>query len=154
MSDERVSLSPKSASQNAAGKHTTSTCSYALAILKQINYNARVTGVVRYEKSKLLKLSPGEGASAHSQMASLKALRIAFPFCTISAIESPSTGDTEFQILVSTDSETFFNAKACYSNMRFFRVLLFLSNIALLVSFLSFVCLMHAALIRTSAVDG
>ena len=123
-------------------------CGYSLAILQRFSTDARIKGVVRSENSKLVKLCPGTQGGGHTQLAALTALRMAFPFCSVSAVECAASGNTEFQILVNTDSESFVHAKRHYYEKRVFRALRLLSNTALLFSMLSFVCLLHAAAIR------
>jgi len=151
MQEPRGSSSPKSRRNDRSSNRVSSTCDYSLAILKKFSADARVTGVVRSEQSKLVKLCPGMQCIGHSQIAALTALRAAFPFCAVTAVECASSGNTEFQILVSTDSESFSYAKQHYSQTSVFRALRILSNTSLVVSILCFVCLLHAAAIRPSS---
>ena len=142
MSDGKVTSSPK----RNNGAFTT--CDYSLAILKKFNSDARVTGVVRRKQSTLVKLSPGTLSESHSQMAALTALKFAFPFSTVAAVECAATGATEIQILVSTDNEAFRHAKQHHYETTAFRTMRAISKLSFLMSLLSFVCLFQSATIN------
>lgn len=156
---QRVPSSPKQSQQQQQQQQqqcksgSSTTCNYALAILRRFDANARVSGVVKVAgDATVVKLHPGESLTAsHQHLAALAALRVAFPFCTVSAVENASSGDTEFQILVSTDGEAFRNARAHYSQLRSFRALHAASNCALLLSLVSFGCLLHASVMISHA---
>jgi len=143
MPENRGTSSPKR-ERNGASK----TCDYSLAILRKFCADSRVKGIVRSEQSKIVKLCPGSLGTGNAQMAAFAALRVAFPFCTVSAVECVASGNTEFQILVSTDSEAFLNAKRQYSETKMFRAIRFISNTSLIFSVLSFMCLLQTAAIR------
>ena len=155
MAEDRSSASPRRSRDGGgggggggaggAGGVASGNCNYALAIVRRFNANARITGVVGVGgDATVVKLNPGDGTT-HQQLAALTALRIAFPFCSVTAIESAASGDTELQILVSTDGEAFRHAKVHYAQRRPFRALRAASNAMLLLSLVSYICLLHAA---------
>ena len=154
MADDRATSSPKQSRNGGAnnGKHsvTSGNCNYALAILRRFNSEARITGVVGVEgDSTVVKIDPGAGSS-HQHIAAVTALRVAFPFCTVCAVENAASGETEIQILISTDGEAFKHARAHYGSFRSFRALRVASNGFLFLSLIAYVCLLHAAIISRS----
>ena len=151
MADTRTPASPKRSSDSVQTKN--GQINYALSVIRAFDATAKISAVVRRHSSTLVKLHPGTQNTTHAHLASLTALKLAFPFCSVSAVENASSGHTEFQVLISTDNEAFVRARAHYRQTRAFSALRVISNIVLATALTSFACLMHAAAIRP-ADDG
>ena len=123
-----------------------------LAVAQRIDSGARIAAVTKCHDSTLVKIDPGSDTSSTQMFAVLAALRVAFPFATVTAVESASSGLLQFQILVHTDTEELRHARdVCrqYGSMRLLRAL---STGFLIGGICAYGALLYAALINLEKV--
>ena len=116
---------------------------YALTICQGFSSQARLESVVRSGSTTLLKLDPGKDSTATKQFATLAALRLAFPFYTVSLVENQCTGNSQLQLLFCSDDIAYGHAKDYYKDYKVFKALRAISWVFAVSSVVSFACLLY-----------
>jgi hypothetical protein len=119
-------------------------CKFALGILRRFDENSRIVSVVKNDDLHFIKLQLGADSHARTHMASLAALRIAFPFSSVSLVEEVTTGESIFQILAANNLLALQHAKDHFRDKREFRLLRALSNASALTGVAVFASLMFS----------
>ena len=116
---------------------------YALALCQGFDSHARLESIVKSGSVTVLKLNPGKDSAATKQFATLAALRLAFPFYTVSLVENQCTGHSQLQILLCSDEIAYEHAKDHYKEYRVFKALRAVSTTLAVSSAVSFACLLY-----------
>lgn len=136
------SLSPSQ--QSAAQTHSDS----LLAVARRVDAGASIAAVTKASASTLVKINPGPDTGTPATLATLAALRLAFPFATVTAIEDFASGSTQFQILLHTNTEELLHAKEVCRQHPSMRALKVVSNAFAIGGLCTYAALLYAALIR------
>lgn len=120
-----------------------------LAVAKRVDSDASIAAVTKAgDDTTLIKIDPGAEAGTAKTLATLAALRVAFPFATVSALECHSTGNTQFQVILRTNSEELRHAKEVCANFRSMKILNSLSNTLGVCGLCTYAALLYATAIR------
>jgi hypothetical protein len=133
---------------NPAHVHSTT----LLAVARKVDAGATISAVTKAHESTLVKIDPSPDAGTTTTLATLAALRVAFPFATVTAVESFSSGSTQFQILLHTDTQELRHAKAMCRDRRSMKTLKALSNAFAVAGLCTYGALLYATVIRPDAV--
>jgi hypothetical protein len=133
------------AKEKSAGvSRVESVSGYALRICQSLEEHSRIDAVVKSGSTTVVKLNPGGvNTTANKQFAMLSALKIAFPFYTVSLVENASTGASQLQILFCSDELAFFHAKEQYKDYKVFRAIRAFSTALACASIVSFATLAY-----------
>jgi hypothetical protein len=144
---ERTSSSPARVRPDGRPqKHNDARVASALSVLRRFDSSARVESVVKTADTTIIRLAPGNFSSASTHLAAVAALRVAFPFSAVSVNENMVTGDTQIQMLLTTNEIAVKHAKEFFAETRPFKLLNQFSNLLLGASAFSFVVLLQASL--------
>ena len=116
---------------------------YAMNICQSVDRTARLDSVVKSGLFTVVKLDPGSEKNATKQLATLAALRLAFPFYTISLVENSITGASQLQLLFCSDEHAYTHAKDHFREYKAFRALRALSLLLAFSAVISFWCLLY-----------
>lgn len=142
---ERSGSSPEKVRPNSETKED-KRIAKALVILRGFDSTARIEAVVKNVDTTFVRLSPGTNSNASTQLAALGALKVAFPFSGVTAIENSVNGETQIQLLLSSNKEAVKHAKDYYSTTTAFKLMDRASNALLAGSVLTFAILLQASL--------
>lgn len=119
-----------------------------LSVAQRIDSGARIAAVTKSHDATLIKIDPGGDTSSTQMFAVLTALRVAFPFATVTATENASSGLLQFQILVHADTEELQHAKAACREYKSLRLIRALSTGFFACGVCAYAVLLYAALIN------
>jgi hypothetical protein len=140
--------SPTSPTTSPAHVHSNA----LLAVARKVDGGATISAVTKSRESTLVKIDPGADAGTTTTFATLAALRVAFPFATVTAVESFSSGATEFQILLHADTQELRHAKQMCRDRRSMKTLKALSNAFAVAGLCTYGALLYATFIRHDAI--
>ena len=98
----------------------------------------------------LVKISPSADAGTALALTALTAIKLKFPFVSVSANEHAITGATELHVLVHGTRQEFAWAIQTAKQRRSVKLLSFLSQVCFALAALSYTVLMHEAILRSS----
>ena len=145
---DRRSSSPPKDRPNPVHVHSNT----LLAVARKVDYGARIGAVTKSRESTLVKIDPSPDAGTTTTLATLAALRVAFPFATVTTVESFSSGSTQFQILLHTDTQELRHAKEVCRDRRSMKTLKALSNALAVAGLCTYGALLYATVIRPDAI--
>jgi predicted RecA/RadA family phage recombinase len=120
-----------------------------IVVANRIDPGAKISAVTKAsDESTLVKIDPSFDIGTAKTLATLAAMRVAFPFASVTATESYSTGHTQFVVLLKTNTEDIRNAKQLYANVGLMQILKQLSNTLALVGLCTYAALLYASAIR------
>jgi len=96
----------------------------------------------------LIKIDPSIDAGTATTLATLAAMRIAYPFASVTATESFVTGHTQFVVLLKTNTDDIRHAKQLYQDLRSMRTLKSISNALAVCGLCTYAALLYATAIR------
>ena len=154
---ERVAASPARArpgsidsngfnSNESHSRDEDSRVARALSLLCSFDSTARIEAVVRNVDTTLVRMTPGTESKTSTQMAALTAMRVSFPFSSVIATENVVSGETQIQLLLSSNQDAVKHAKEYYASTRAFKTLDRISNALLFGSLFTFAILLQASL--------
>lgn len=123
-----------------------------LAVARRVDAGATISAVTKSHESTLVKIDPSPDAGTTMTLATLTALRVAFPFATVTTVESFSCGSTQFQILLHTDTQELRHAKEMCRDRRSMKTLKALSNVLAVAGLCTYGALLYATVIRPDAI--
>lgn len=129
----------------SSAAHTHST--HLLAVARRVDSEASVAAVTKAHESTLVKIDPGPNSGTSISLATLAALRVAFPFATVTAVESYATGCTQFHVLLHTNTEELRHARELCRERRSMRAMRALSNMLLISGLCAYGALLYATAI-------
>ena len=147
--------SPKRSSSPTSPASTTDklTCSLS-SIIHRIDPGATIDAIVKMANgATMIRITPScaEGSYNTRFLALQAALRLSFPFDTVSAVENISMGTVQIQILVQEASEQLQVAKRHVKSLYSMRSISAISNLLFLSGLVSFIMLLQHELISTPA---
>lgn len=119
-----------------------------LTVARKVDAGATIAAVTKSHESTLLKINPGPDSGTTITLATLTALRFAFPFATVTAVESFSSGTTQFHVLIHTDTHELRSAKELCRDRKFMKMLKTLSNMFAVLGLCTYGALLYATVIR------
>jgi hypothetical protein len=120
-----------------------------LAVARRVDSGATISAVTKTnDSSTLIKIDPSEDAGTTKTLATLAALRVGFPFATVSALESHTTGHTQFHVILRTNTEEVKHAKEMYKDLVSMKVLKSISNALAVFGLCAYAALLYATAIR------
>ena len=122
------------------------------SIIHRIDRGASIDAIVKMsDGATMIRITPScsEGSYNTRFIALQAALRLSFPFDTVSAVENVSTGTIQMQILVQEASEQLQAAKRHVKSLYSMRAMSTTSNILFLSGLVSFLMLLQHELIST-----
>ena len=149
-SSESVASKPANPANPANPAHVHSKT--LLAVARKVDAGATISAVTKAHESTLVKIDPSPDAGTTTTLATLAALRVAFPFATVTAVESFSSGSTQFQILLHTDTKELRHAKEMCRDWRSMKTLKALSNVFAVAGLCTYGALLYATVIRPDAI--
>lgn len=123
-----------------------------IAVARRVDAAATIAAVTKSHESTLVKIDPGPDAGTTTTLATLAALRVAFPFATVTATESFTSGLTQFHILLHTNTQELQHAKEMCRDRRSMRTLRALSNTFAVAGLCAYGALLYASVIRPDLV--
>lgn len=157
--DRRSSSPPKDHSNESAAANPARPANPAhvhsntlLAVARKVDAGATISAVTKSHESTLVKIDPSPDVGTTTTLATLTALRVAFPFATVTAVESFSSGCTQFQILLHTDTQELRHAKEMCRDRRSMKTLKALSNALAVAGLCTYGALLYATVIRPDAI--
>jgi hypothetical protein len=118
----------------------------ALSLLRGFDSTARIEAVVKHVDTTFVRMTPGSTSTGSTQLAAFTALKMAFPFSAVTAIDNAMTGETQIHLLLSSNEIAVKHAKDYYATTRVFKLLDRASNAFLATSVLTFAILLQASL--------
>ena len=115
-----------------------------LAVARRVDSDASIAAVTKSHESTLIKIDPGPYSSTPVTLATLAALRVAFPFATITAVESYATGATQFMVLLHTNTEDLRHARELCRERCSMRALRALANTLAIAGLCAYGALLYA----------
>jgi hypothetical protein len=123
-----------------------------LEACQRVDANARVTSVTKTNADEtLVKISPSADAGAAVGLAMVTAVKVFFPLCTVSAVESAASGLLELQVVVHGSHDELVQAMRKASERRSMRALGALKKTTFFGAMGSFVALFYASVILPMA---
>jgi len=123
-----------------------------LVIARKVDAGATISAVSKSHESTLVKIDPSPDAGTTTTLATLAALRVAFPFATVTAVENFSSGSTQFQIILHTETQELRHAKEVCLDRRSMKTLKSLSNALAVAGLCTYWALLYATVIRPDAI--
>lgn len=120
-----------------------SVCKAIHSFSQRIDGNCRIASVVRVGNDLLVKIQPGTSETG-SCLRLLYALRVRFPFSSVTALEDHAQQRVFVQILLHEESEECRIAKEHARSFIVMRLLKSLSTLLCVSSCVSFGCMFHA----------
>lgn len=116
------------------------------AILKRIDGNATIDAVVKTASGAvLIRISPSVDGGRF--LAVQAALKLAFPFDAVAAVENVSTGEVQLQMVIATSSEQMLLARKQVKTFTSMKLISAFSNLLFVSSAISFAMLLQHQLI-------
>ena len=76
-----------------------------LSVARRIDSGATISAITKAPNGTLVKIVPSATCGTAVGLTMLAAVKVAFPFSSVSAVEHAATGDTELQVLVHADTQ-------------------------------------------------
>lgn len=121
-----------------------------LRFVQHLDKGANVLGVSKSHDSTLVRITLGTESIAVSPFALLTATRLAYPFSTVSVVESAIDGGAQLHVILHTAREEYKQASECVSSRPIARCIMLISKAFFAMSLLSFSCLFYSAAISPS----
>ena len=119
-----------------------------LKVARKFDPGCTVAAVVKSSSSTIYKLDPSDDLGTASTMATLGALRLAFPFAHVTCVEAFVSGSVQFNVVVVTDNAQFEAAKLHVRELKGLRFLRGISNMFFVLGLSAYATLLHAAIER------
>ena len=152
-SEQRRSASPPPSERNGTNgsaargpAHAQSTS--LLSVARRIDSGAKIVAVIKSHDATLVKIDPTADLGSTSMFALLTALRVAFPFATVTATESAASGLLQFHVLVYNESDELQHAMDLCRDYRSMRLLRAVSTGFLVGGLCAYGALLHASMIN------
>jgi hypothetical protein len=118
--------------------------------VQHLDHGASVIGVNKTHDSTLVRISLGHESNGASTLAVLTATRVAYPFSTVTLVESGIDGSSLLNVLLHTAREEYRQASEYVASKPAARFVLLFSKFLFAMSLLSFSCLFYSAAISPS----
>jgi len=119
-------------------------CAVINEFAQKIDQNCRIAAVVRVRNDILIKIRPGDSETG-SCLRLLYALRLRFPFSSVTAVEDHTQQRVFVQMLLHEQAEECRIAKEHVRSMLVMRLLKSMSSLLFFSSCVSFLCMLHAS---------
>ena len=116
-----------------------------LEVARRVDGLATVSAVAKTSAGEtLVKIAPSSDAGTATALTALTAIKVSFPFTTVSALESAVSGTTELHVIVHGTRQEFARALAAVRERRAMKLLLALSRAAFAMGVLSYAAIVYA----------
>lgn len=116
-----------------------------LAVARHVDSGATISAVTKAnDSSTLVKIQSSPNIGTTMTLATLTALRVAFPFSSFSATECVASGNTQFVVILKSNIEEIRHAKQLCREFRSMKVMKIVSNGLLIAGLCCYVALVYA----------
>lgn len=135
------------ASAASSAAHTNA--SNLIVVANRVDPGAKISAVTKAsDESTMIKIDPSVDSGTATTLATLAAMRIAYPFASVTATESYATGHTQFVVLLKTNTDDIRHAKQLYQDLGSMRILKSISNALAVCGLCTYAALLYATAIR------
>ena len=118
-------------------------------VANRVDPGAKIAAVTKAsDESTMIKIDPSVDSGTATTLATLAAMRLAYPFASIAATESCATGNTQFVVLLKTNTDDIRHAKQLYQELRSMRTLKAISNTLAVCGLCTYAALLYATSIN------